>query len=395
MNAATASLARARDCLRQGHIGEAEKLFAEVLSAAPENVEALNVMGLAALREGALPRAVELLSKAVRLQPDLHASRLYLATALDRSGDVHAALFQYARTLSEVQKQNRWVDASSTPPPLRPLVERAAAVIRAGRRAALDRVIDPLVRRYGRGELARVEQCARIYLREEPLVLPDPRQRPSFLFFPGLGASPYLPRPAFEWIPQMEASYAGIRAELLTLLQEDAGRERVFDSETLERTNLRGGLDAPPSWTGFYFYRHGEKREDNCAACPRTAEALARVPLVHVRDHGPEVLFSVFTPGTHLLPHRGVTNTRLVAHLPLIIPQDCALRVGEELHQWVPGQVVVFDDTYEHEAWNRSAQTRVVMIFDVWHPGLTEIERAAITDLVAIIGDFRKATEAA
>jgi aspartate beta-hydroxylase len=120
---------------------------------------------------------------------------------------------------------------------------------------------------------------------------------------------------------------------------------------------------------------------------------LDRLPLVHVREHGPEVLYSVFTPGTHLLPHRGVTNTRLVGHLPLIVPENCALNVGGEVHHWQPGKVVVFDDTYEHEAWNRSQQTRVVMIFDVWHPGLTEVERLAVAELVGAIGDFRKTVE--
>jgi aspartate beta-hydroxylase len=103
------------------------------------------------------------------------------------------------------------------------------------------------------------------------------------------------------------------------------------------------------------------------------------------------VLFSVFTTGTHLLPHRGVTNTRVVGHLPLLVPEDCALSVGGEIHVWRPGEVVVFDDTYEHEAWNRSPRTRVVMIFDTWNPYLTEAERAAVTDLVTAIGDFRRA----
>ena len=113
----------------------------------------------------------------------------------------------------------------------------------------------------------------------------------------------------------------------MRLLPDSAGRESVFGSEALEQTNLRG-LDVPPSWTGYYFYRHGVRREDNCVSCPATARALDRLPLVHVRDHGPEVLYSVFTPGTHLLPHRGVTNTRLVGHLPLIVPEDCALECG-------------------------------------------------------------------
>ena len=103
----------------------------------------------------------------------------------------------------------------------------------------------------------------------------------------------------------------------------------------------------------------------------------------------------MFTPGTHLLPHRGVTNTRLVGHLPLLVPDDCALRVGGEIHPWQEGRVVVFDDTYEHEAWNRGKSTRVVLIFDIWNPYLTPVERTAIADLIYNIGDFREAVEKA
>ncbi|HEU4627093.1 MAG TPA: aspartyl/asparaginyl beta-hydroxylase domain-containing protein [Steroidobacteraceae bacterium] len=388
------ALEQARQLLRQGRFSEAERFFATVLESEPDHVEALNVMGLAAIRTGDLPGAVQKLERVVTLVPDEHAARLYLALALERSGDRHRAILQYARALNDAQLRGRWLDASSTPPALRPLVERAVAAVRAGRRATFMRVLEPLAQRYGRSELARVEQCLRIYLQEEEPVITDARQQPTFLFFPGLGAAPYLDRSLFDWIPALEADTEAIRAELLRLLPESAGRERVFDSEALEQVHLRG-LDVPPSWTGYYFYRHGVRRQDNCASCPATARALDRLPLVHVRDHGPEVLFSVFTPGTHLLPHRGVTNTRLVGHLPLIVPENCALNVGGEIHEWQPGRVVVFDDTYEHEAWNRSRQTRVVMIFDVWHPRLTEVERLAVTDLVGAIGDFRKAMEAA
>jgi aspartate beta-hydroxylase len=254
--------------------------------------------------------------------------------------------------------------------------------------------LDPLAQRYGRESIARVERCLRIYLNEEQAERTDPRQQPTFLFFPGLPPAAYLDRSLFPWIGELEAQTETIRAELLRLMPSATGRERVFTTEELERQNLRG-LDVAPSWNGYYFYRHGERREDNCASCPATARALDALALVHVREHGPEVLYSVFTPGTHLLPHRGVTNTRLVGHLPLIIPPDCALRVGGEIHEWQPGRVVVFDDTYEHEAWNRSQQTRVVMIFDVWNPYLTEAERAALVELVPAIGDFRRSLESA
>ena len=99
----------------------------------------------------------------------------------------------------------------------------------------------------------------------------------------------------------------------------------------------------------------------------------------------------MFTPGTHLLPHRGVTNARAVVHLPLIVPGDCALKVGGEIHVWQEGRLVAFDDTYEHEAWNRGSEVRVVLIVDVWNPYLSEVETAALRALIEGIGDFRKA----
>ena len=111
-----------------------------------------------------------------------------------------------------------------------------------------------------------------------------------------------------------------------------------------------------------------------------------------LRDHAPETLYSVLRPGTHILPHRGVTNTRLVTHLPLIVPPDCALRVGGETHVWEEGRCITFDDTFEHEAWNRSGRDRVVLILDSWNPDLSEAEQAAVTDLVAAIGDFNRSS---
>jgi aspartate beta-hydroxylase len=238
-----------------------------------------------------------------------------------------------------------------------------------------------------------VEQAVRIHLHLEAPVFPDPRQKPTFLFFPGLPATPYLDKGLILEIEELEAATPDIRAELQALLPSSSGRERVFHTGELEQANLRG-LDEPPSWNGYYFFRHGERRADNCAACPITAAALDALPLARVRGHGPEVLYSVFSPGTHLLPHRGVTNTRVVGHLPLMIPDDCALRVGGEDHHWREGEVVVFDDTYEHEAWNRSDRTRVVMIFDLWNPFLSQPERAVLAELVIAMGEFRAGLEA-
>jgi aspartate beta-hydroxylase len=254
-------------------------------------------------------------------------------------------------------------------------------------------LFEPLLARFGRSSLDRVERSLQIYLHEEPAAYADERQKPSFLYFPGLPASAFLDRSLFPWIPEFEQHTQAIQAELMSLLPSSEGRERVFGNDALEEVNLRG-IDSPPSWNGYYFYRHGERRIENCDRCPTTAASLTQIPLSHVREHGPEVLFSVFTPGTHLLPHRGVTNTRLVGHLPLLVPEDCALNVGGELHHWKEGEVVIFDDTYEHEAWNRSKKTRVVLIFDIWNPYLTEAERLALASLISAIGDFRHCVDA-
>lgn len=420
------SATEAQQLLRQGRVEEAERAFRSILERDPVNVEALNIVGLIALRNDDVPQALELLERAaardpvepltqhnlglareaggdlagaiachqraVQLTPEFHVARLHLGRILELAGRADEAATQYARALQDAQSQGRWLNPDSTPPQLRGTVEHAVLFVRTQRRSAFARLFDPLRARFGAESMRRVEKALRIYFNEEQPAYPDPRQQPTFFYFPDLPTPAYFDRALFPWIPELEARTDDIRRELLALLPSDRGRERVFTTDELEQHNLRG-LDVPPSWNGYYFYRHGERRADNCAACPVTAAALEKLPLARIREHGPEVLYSVFTPGTHLLPHRGVTNTRLVSHLPLLVPEDCAINVGGELHHWQEGRVVVFDDTFEHEAWNRSKKTRVVMIYDIWNPYLDDAERAAITDLVADIGDFRQSVE--
>lgn len=380
--------------LRRGQLDKAQALLESSLSIAPTHALTRHYLGRVHDAAGRADAAVAAHGAAIRLAPQMFVIRLHYAGALERAGQTEQAALQYFRASQDAQAQGRWISAETTAPALRPMVEHGVQIVRATRKATLAHLLEPLRRQFGPDSLQRVEQALRVYFHEEAPVYPDPRQRPTFFYFPGLPPAAYLDRALFPWIEQLEAQTDAIRQELLQLLPSTAGRERVFNSEAVEQANLRG-VQAPPSWNGYYFYRHGVRREDNCASCPNTARALEQLPLSHVREHGPEVLFSVFTAGTHLLPHRGVTNTRLVGHLPLIVPPDCALNVGGEIHEWREGQAVVFDDTYEHEAWNRSQQTRVVLIFDMWNPHLTEVERAAMEQLVPAMGDFRKAAEAA
>ena len=189
----------------------------------------------------------------------------------------------------------------------------------------------------------------------------------------------------------MEQATDAIRAELQQVLSAREGLQPFLDFSGGARKSdfLANAQDLEAAaWDGYFFYRHGEAFAAHLAACPATAAALAQVPLTRIDGHAPEVLFSLLSPGTVIKPHHGVTNSRVVTHLPLIVPPDCALEVGGVEHAWTEGHCVTFDDTFLHAAWNRSDRLRVVMILDTWHPRLREVEVQALKRLVETIGDF-------
>ena len=379
--------------LRNGQPAQAIALFERRLARAPDDVVALHYLAQAQLAGGDRAAARSSWSALLRRFPDQFVSRLMLAQILEAEGDADAALPHYFRAITDAQRQGRWMSRNSIPRALQAPVEHAMRTVNAGRRRLYDTLLEPLRTQFGRVAMQRVERCLSIYLGEQRAVPADPRQQPTFLFFPGLPTSPFLDRAQVPELEALAAATPAIVEELRGVMGSARGREKVFHAGEVERANLAGTRGETPEWTGYYFHRAGEAREENRAACPRTTAALDALPLGHVRDHGPETLFSVLSAGTHLLPHRGVTNTRIVGHLPLIVPPDCALRVADVEHRWVVGEPILFDDTYLHEAWNRSDQTRVVLIFDLWNPHLDLAERLAIAQLVAAIGDFRAASE--
>ena len=118
----------------------------------------------------------------------------------------------------------------------------------------------------------------------------------------------------------------------------------TFDSEVQLAKYLGGGA-TQPSWDAFFFYRDGVRVDASHLRCPQTSAVLESLPLVRIRQHAPEICYSVLAPGTHILAHTGVTNISMVVHLPLIVPADCAIEVGGQTYAWREGEVVVFDDT--------------------------------------------------
>ena len=117
-------------------------------------------------------------------------------------------------------------------------------------------------------------------------------------------------------------------------------------------------------WRSFFLWGYGFPIEDNLARCPRTAEIVARIPGLN------SAFFSILAPGTHIPAHRGVTKGLITCHLGLIVPRDgdVRMRVADRYVRWAEGETLVFDDTYDHEVWNDTTGTRVVLLVQFERP---------------------------
>src|SRR5699024_5966641 len=142
-------------------------------------------------------------------------------------------------------------------------------------------------------------------------------------------------------------------------------------------------------WSSWFLWRDGERQEEACARCPRTAALLDSLPMCRQPGLAPTAMFSALEARTHIPPHTGSANVRLLVHLPLILPGAARFRVGNETRAWEMGKAWVFDDTIEHEAWNDADALRVILIFDIWNPLLSEAERELVTTMMIARNAFQ------
>ena len=368
----------------------ARLLLEQAMLASPADATTRKNLGLALLHEKRADEAEAVLRPALVEYPDFHAARLYLGTALEQQGRRRDAVAAYLQALTGAQAGGEWVDSGTTPAALAPAVKHALHFVRDHYPAVLKALVDPLEHRHGTQAVARLRRCLAGYLGDRSVAPASPDQRPTFLFFPDLPSPPIFDGNLFPWHAELEARTPFLKTELLSILAEDAGLVPFLgEPPPGMKSEYLAGNAGRPQWDGFFFHRHGRRNDANCRRAPDTAAALDVAPIVRIPGHAPEALFSVLGAGSHILPHTGVTNTRVVTHLPLLVPGDCTLRVANQRHDWQEGHCVTFDDTFEHEAWNNSDRTRVVLLFDVWNPYLTDVECAGITELVRTIGDLK------
>jgi aspartate beta-hydroxylase len=211
---------------------------------------------------------------------------------------------------------------------------------------------------------------------------------PLLLHYPRLPAIPFLDRDLFPWLPQLEAATDTIRGELEAALTRQEGFAPYIDYPPDVPVNQWAELNRSPRWNAFFLWRDGERQDAACKACPQTAALMETLPLARQPGFAPTVVFSALAARTHIPPHTGSTNTRLLVHLPLILPGPARFRVGNEVREWRMGEAWVFDDTIEHEAWNDADALRVILIIDIWNPYLEPAERDLVSAMLAARNGF-------
>ncbi|MBI2108969.1 MAG: aspartyl/asparaginyl beta-hydroxylase domain-containing protein [Parcubacteria group bacterium] len=193
-------------------------------------------------------------------------------------------------------------------------------------------------------------------------------QVPHYLYMPGLKARPFHDKGQFAFVTHLENAYADIKREFDLVNKQ----ELVQEHRETKQNVIRG------AWGEFNIYNLG-KRSALSALAPRTLEVLQTIPGTTEMGF---VYFSVLYPKTFLRAHFAPFNFRLRIHLPLYVPPMCGMQVAWEEYAWQEGICVVFDDSFQHAAWNKSNLIRVVLLVDFWHPDVTKIERQALSEIL-------------
>lgn len=369
-----ARIAEADGLVRQGDIARAAALLEDVLT--DSDAGAPLWLRLAGLRRALNQprRALDAVHRALAAAPLDFMARAMKASLLERMGDPDAgrawdqALAQKPNgavppvlvqmIAAGEQVRDRWIEARSHR--LADAAARAAETAEPDERTKLDRFRTNILRK------------TKVY-----------RSEPMGYHYPGLSEREFHPRPRFPWLADVEAATGEIRAEMEALLRSERAELVPYlqysDHEPLAQW---AELNRNPDWTAIHLIRNGQRIDANANLCPRTMAVLEQIDQPVITGASPTAMFSLLAPHTTIPPHNGVNNTRLLCHLPLVVPEGCWFRVGAETRHWREGEAIVFDDTIEHEASNPSDLLRVVLIFDLWHPDLSDVERRAIAAMV-------------
>jgi aspartyl/asparaginyl beta-hydroxylase (cupin superfamily) len=395
---------------------EALKFVDLVVARAPQHPTVLNAAGGHAQGSGMAARACELYRRAIAVDPKSAVLWLNLANAYRSLGDAAAegecleralaiepryvaALLHKAELLERTNRPLAAVQIfeaalasispyESVPESMSGALAHARDVVAANARALesfLEREVEPVRRSHVDADQHRYDACRDILLGKRRAYSSLPKDT----YFPYLPAIEFFRPDDFPWLSILEAATADIAAEALAVFRANA-------ADFLPYVNFPAGtpidqwgpLNNSRDWSVYSLWQDGAPVLGHQAACPKTTAMLAKLPMCDIPDYAPGAYFSVLKPRTRLPPHTGTTNTRSIVHLPLVVPPGCRFRVGSQIRTWETGKAWVFDDTIEHEAGNESDESRIILIFDIWNPCLSNAERDLVRAMTVARGRY-------
>jgi aspartyl/asparaginyl beta-hydroxylase (cupin superfamily) len=368
---------------RRGDLAEAQGLLQAAHAAEPRDPAVLLSLAFVLRERGDIAGEQRAIDASLAAEPYFLPSLLAKAAVLERLGRPKAAAEQYRNSLKVAPAEPHW------PPMLRDQLRHARQVVEAdGRRMA-----EFLAERTGVAmssltpfEAQRWREAGAIITGHSKPYVPDCAR----LHVPRLPAIPFFDRADFPWVEALEAKTEVITAELHAALASQHDEFTPYVAyQPGAPVNQWHELNHSTRWSSYFLWRDGQPVPEHQARCPETTRALQAVDMVEIGGLCPNAMFSALAPHTHIPPHHGETNARVVVHLPLVVPPNCRYRVGFEHRTWTVGEVLIFDDSLEHEARNDSDELRVVLIFDVWNPLLSSAERAMVQALSAATREYQ------
>jgi aspartyl/asparaginyl beta-hydroxylase (cupin superfamily) len=335
-------------------------------------------MKLSAVRRalGDLQGAIDAVDRGLALSPLDFSALLARAMLLEKTGQAQAGS-AFSKAIAQLP------EGEEVPRAMAPAVEHARKRAAEHQAASEARLLDSVPSNLTAAERRKLERLASNTSRRTRHF----HQEPVSFHFPEMPEIEFHDPGQFGGIRELEAATNEIRAEFEALVKLKTA-ELVPYSQYPDHVPLAQWkeLNNSRDWTAIHLLQNGQPVEANAKHCPRTLELLSKIPQAQIPGASPNAMFSLLAPHTHIPPHTGVANVRLVSHLALIVPDGCGFRCGATTIQWKAGEAFVFDDTIEHEAWNDSDELRVVLIFDLWAPSLSSGERDGIAQMISSAG---------
>ena len=368
--------------MARGAAEQAQLLFSRAVVANPDQPSIWANLASSFKALGRRREEFEAIEKALALEPRHLSALLQKAEYLDTGGDVRAAAQVYQAALDSLPT------GSVQPPHLAAAFERARAKVEADQ-VELANALEPRLAqiRAQNGGLPqpRVDRCLDTLMGRRRVF----HSQPTWMYFPELPTIEFFDRSMFPWLAAVESEGAAIRTDLMRVLVADRdGLLPYIDFPDGLPIDQFAELNRSRKWSAYFLWNQSQPDLAHIARCPATARVLEEtVPRCRVGGRAPTAFFSILEPNTRIPPHTGVTNTRLTVHLPLVVPADCGFRVGATTREWRENEAWVFDDTIEHEAWNLSDTPRAILIFDIWNPFLSAVERDMIQAATEVYGE--------